>query len=71
MQFQAISGPRMEGGVIKGMLGLGDKSSECECDLGFSTWNIPQQLSSSLSSPYRNKEALCPQDSLQDDSWAF
>lgn len=32
MQFQAISGPRM-GGVIKEMLGLGDKSSERECGL--------------------------------------
>lgn len=66
MQFQAISGPGM-GGVMKGMLELGDKSSEHECDLGFGAWNSPQNFNPSLSSPYRNKETLCTQDTLQGD----
>lgn len=32
------------GGVTKGILGLGDKSSEHKCDLGFSAWNSPSSL---------------------------
>lgn len=47
MKFQAISGP-VTGGVVRGVLRLGDESPEQECSLGLTDW---KGLSALLLSP--------------------
>lgn len=74
MNFQAISGPAV-GGVVRGMLELGDERPEpdWECGLGLSDWKAWPGSSSPrplLAQPSEEQETLCTRGSLPSDPWA-